>query len=311
MPACVINTRYVEVVEIALVCLNYERMTFRAVALESIAFEVDCSLKVFLPQGGTGPSTKCPSVPKWKWDICLSDWPQSLSAKRHFFTLRLYVCDPWRTLLLIWVLLVFLASAKNEWPCREYPTLWRVQGSWNDSVSWFASLENSGVLIFWNLAVHFEGSLAFMGDILCMTYLSSVPVLIVLRNLLRGPLFYRLWLTGNTKKHCDKPPKSKAKYAASRVWGTASIWERISASVDSRESRSFGTETPTGSKGGHWALPHASPAPEMLFLLMSCNWVYIHMFPWLQRCPKNAFRAHELPLSISTSFPCSLEFTNR
>ena len=212
MPACVINTRYVEVVEIALVCLNYERMTFRAVALESIAFEVDCSLKVFVPQGGTGLSPKCPSVPKWKWDICLSDWPQSLSAKRHFFTLRLYVCDPWRTLLLIWVLLVFLASAKNEWPCREYPTLWRVQGSWNDSVSWFASLENSGVLIFWNLAVHFEGSLAFMGDILCMTYLSSVPVplvFIVLRNLLRGPIFYRLWLTGNTKKHCGKPPKSK------------------------------------------------------------------------------------------------------
>ena len=49
-------------VEIALVCLNYKRMTFRAVALESIAFEVDCSLKVFLPQGGTGPSTKCPSA---------------------------------------------------------------------------------------------------------------------------------------------------------------------------------------------------------------------------------------------------------
>ena len=121
-----------------------------------------------------------------------------------------------RTLLLIWVLLVFLASAKNEWPCREYPTLWRVQGSWNDSVSWFASLENSGVLIFWNLAVHFECFIAFMGDILCMTYLSSVPlplVFIVLRNLLRGPIFYRLWLTGNTKKHCDKPPKSKAKYA--------------------------------------------------------------------------------------------------
>ena len=66
-----INTRYVEVVEIALLCLNYERMTFRAVALESIAFEVDCSLKVFVPQGGTGPSPKCPSVPKWKWDICL------------------------------------------------------------------------------------------------------------------------------------------------------------------------------------------------------------------------------------------------
>ena len=64
MPACVINTRYVEVVEIALVCLNYGRMTFRAVALESIAFEVDCSLKVFVPQGGTGPSPKCPSVPK-------------------------------------------------------------------------------------------------------------------------------------------------------------------------------------------------------------------------------------------------------
>ena len=166
-PLCqrTINTRYIEVVEIALVCLNYERMTFRAVALESIAFEVDCSLKVFVPQGGTGLSPKCPSVPKWKWDICLSDWPQSFSAKRHFFTLRLYVCDPWRTLLLIWVLLVFLASAKNEWPCREYPSLWRVQGSWNDSVSWFASLENSGVLIFWNLAVHFEGSLAFMGDI--------------------------------------------------------------------------------------------------------------------------------------------------
>ena len=279
------NTRYAEVVEIALVCLNYERMTFRAVALESIAFEVDCSLKVFVPQGGTGPSPKCPSVPKWNWDICLSDWPQSFSAKRHFFTLRLYVCDPWRTLLLIWVLLVFLAGAKNEWPCREYPTLWRVQGSWNDSVSWFASLENSGVLIFWNLAVHFEGSLAFMGDILCMTYLSSVPVplvFIVLRNLLRGPIFYRLWLTGNTKKHCDKPPKSKAKYAASRVWGTASIWERISASVDSRESRSFGTETPTGSKGGHWALPHASLAPEMLLECFSCLWVaiqHIHMLP--------------------------------
>ena len=51
-------------VEIALVCLNYERMTFRAEALESIAFEVDCSLKVFVPQGGTGPSAKCPSVPK-------------------------------------------------------------------------------------------------------------------------------------------------------------------------------------------------------------------------------------------------------
>ena len=62
-PLCqrAINTRYVEVVEIALVCLNYERMTFRAVALESIAFEVDCSLKVFVPQGGTGPSPKCPS----------------------------------------------------------------------------------------------------------------------------------------------------------------------------------------------------------------------------------------------------------
>lgn len=164
------------------------------------------------PSRRNRPLTQVPKCTKWKSDICISDWPQSFCAKRHFLTLRLYVCDPWRTLLLIWVLLVFLAGAKNEWPCREYPTLWRVQGSWNDSVSWFASLENSGVLIFWNLAVHFEGSLAFMGDILCMTYLSSVPVplvFIVLRNLLRGPIFYRLWLTGNTKKHCGKPPKSK------------------------------------------------------------------------------------------------------
>ena len=32
------------------------------------------------------------------------------------------------------------------------------------------------MLIFCNLAVHFEGCLAFMGDILCMTYLSSVIV---------------------------------------------------------------------------------------------------------------------------------------
>ena len=65
MPLChqykVRRASTVEVVEIALVCLNYERMTFRAVALESIAFEVDCSLKVFVPQGGTGPSPKCPS----------------------------------------------------------------------------------------------------------------------------------------------------------------------------------------------------------------------------------------------------------
>ena len=77
---------------------------------------------------------------------------------------------------------------------------------------------------------------------------------------------------------------SKSKYAAPRVWGTASIWERIWASVDSRESRWFGTEAPTGSKGGHWALPHASLAPEMLLEYFSCFWVaneHIHMLPYL------------------------------
>ena len=145
---------------------------------------------------------------------------------------------------------------------------------WKTQVCWFSAI---------SLCI-LRAALLLWATYCAWHIFQKVPVplvFIVFRNLLRGPIFYRLWLTGNTKKHCDKPPKSKAKYAASRVWGTASIWERISASVDSRESRWFGTETPTGSKGGHWALPHASLAPQMLLECFSCLWVAIELFHML------------------------------